>query len=174
METRSNRLWRSLSFWSGLLVMAAVLIGWWDSRVNFRELRSGRATVGSGGHGCVFRWFHDRSTGIEATSTRIDLPGELAPSSPWPALWFVQADGTDATTERELAGVFDEEGNVGRMDFRTSLAFSLLLFGRPGEWLVYLPYWLIALVVAAVWAGGMAWRWRRMRKASPVMEGGEG
>lgn len=166
-------LHRSLIFWAGLLVIAAVLFGWWDSRVNFRELRSGHGMLGSGGHGCVFRWFHDRGTGIEATSTRIDLPGELAPSSPWQAPWFVQADGTDATTEREPAGVFDAEGNVGRGNFRTSLAFSLLIFGRTGEWLLYLPYWLIALVVAALWAGGLAWRWRRVRRAGPMPEGGE-
>lgn len=43
MEARSNRLWCSLSFWSGLLVMLLLLGNWMDSQR--RQMRTGNHRI---------------------------------------------------------------------------------------------------------------------------------
>jgi hypothetical protein len=172
METRSNRLWGSLSFWSGLLVMASVLIGWWDStRYSASAVFPDLVVVNAGWGFTVAHW--DASgitTSVDFERVPLGDVGEALAvvGLRWPV--FLRNEGT--VWQEEMMANYLLPDATGYDEPLSPLLMGAV-FGVEGDWALYLPYWLVILVVMAAWAGGLTWRWRRI-KAAKLPEGGEG
>lgn len=158
-------LHRSITFWSGILVMAFIGWAWRDSAWRWSYACFGDHVVASqdsgvsisGEPGAHYRWSMYQSTiapkgfGSASLRPRFGRPGiarhgwrERWGKDPFPAEW------------------------VRREGFDPILADFYRRAPLPGAWMSFVPYWLILLGVAIPWGALLAWRGSRMRKAALV------
>lgn len=167
------KLHRSLIFWSGLLVMASVLWGWWDSsRYAASIVRPDLVAINAGWGVTVSHWDASGIT-TDVHFERVELgdAGEALKEVGlrWPL--FVRNEGT--AWQEEMMANFLIPDATGYDEPLSPLLIGAVL-GDMGDWALYVPYWLIAALVLAMWSGGLVWRWKRVRKAGEMVKGGVG
>jgi hypothetical protein len=143
-------LHRSVTFWSGILVMGFICWAWRDSCetvsvVAYRELRSENAF-----------------SGVSITRERVMLV---------PAFWGRLPP--TASFDQRLPRAFFIRGNNG-MRPDTALLSEASLYGYhritkyegpPELWALFIPHWLLLLTVALPWSALLLWRARRWKRA---------
>ena len=128
---------RSVTFWSGLLVMAFVCWAWWDSlsQLSCIRLSHGEITNAAGGVRATYAGRGNLSPRMERTSVPTIV-------------------GQD-----ENHGVIFEV-----MDLPTIEWGSPWFWSGHGQRQLFIPHWLILLTVAAVWLALLFWRARRRKR----------
>jgi hypothetical protein len=158
-------LYRSLTFWSGLLAILFTLWAWQDSVRNWSTLTSGPFSITS--RNCGLTIFHSASPAPvrlqifrnENIISRMDRRfGELD------TLRFGRPDfggHLEMETRRELnrTGMLDGHRRDPVLHYFYSVPEDI----PPGEWLLFIPYWCVLLTLMAFWLGLIYWRYRRMR-----------
>jgi len=150
-------LHRSITFWSGILVMGFTGLMWVDSTT--------RAT--GAGHN---DWYlvsyragvHYSSAGADAGEWRFQYrrpidADDLPVKSYWPPVPYLL----------RKSGPAQQMDYWGDQSFATMRDFDeYYLQGlRPGSFICFIPYWLLLLVLASGWAALLFWRARRRHKA---------
>jgi hypothetical protein len=135
---------RSITFWSGIVVMGFICWAWVDSRLH-------TLTVGDPDH-CVAniaggiwvlsqspyrQWSIDRSTNFQ------DFPAD-----PLPAPLFRRGAGEPWTDPIKVISYQD----LVELEYRHA---------SPKEWAFFIPHWLLLLAVALPWSALLLWRARR-------------
>ena len=144
-------LHRSVTFWSGILVMAFICWAWRDSNYRLAFVQSGDVVV-----------THYRS------AVEIEDHAENAVG-----FWSgVQPVGpTDYIPEWLPAPLFAHGGGVSpysRLDGRITLREATLELSQSMSVdyrVILIPHWLILLAFALPWSALLAWRWRRRQRS---------
>ena len=151
-------LHRSVSFWSGLLVMAFVCWAWQDSTRWVVEASRKNVALVNGGSGISLC----RVGGLGWKTKLVRVPvgnvsDRLGRIQAGPPLFLRNTD--DAAWEAQWQMPNDNP------------AWDLFLwmqFGSAkGDWHLYIPHWLILLAVAVLWLGLLIWRARRRSRPLP-------
>lgn len=151
--------YRSLTFWSGMLVMMFICWVWWDSFRNYSGAHLGGALSVGSRQGFVEV---DRSDeGTPWGGKRVKLAGKMpAKLFPKPALLRGGGDILDDPAEY----LRWEEQMRSAPDQVTRARIDMATF--PGSHLKLLvPHWLLLLAVLLPWSGFLLWRSRRIRRA---------
>lgn len=155
-----QQLHRSLTFWSGILIMAFIAWAWRDSLRYHSAMRSKDTEFFSACGGCglghlklPFRlWLIGKSqpdhtrepiSASDIEFRTISLPTVVSAGKPAP---FPPYEDPREYLEARY-----------EMTHRSSL-----------EWIFFLPYWLILLAVAFPWLGLLLWRARRRKRAHAI------
>jgi hypothetical protein len=164
------KLHRSLVFWAGVMVMISVCWAWWDSRRNLAVVAGGRHMAVSAGSGLSICSWDEPGFMYERDTLAGDLQSLREVGWRWPV--YHRNTGPEWQEGMTSHFLLPLEGSAG--DPLEPLLLHAVL-GPRGSWVLYLPYWLMALMVMLSWGSLLGWRWRRMRRAEVVvMEGGEG
>ncbi len=156
-------LYRSLIFWSGLLLMGFVVWAWWDS-TRWRSLASYHNWMLE--HvdcGVVASWNLCQPIQSGKALWRDEAPrdyaeGEMRITRP---LFFSMKEGeSEDTCQKRYLQRYGEvkSSSEARVFYGTA-------YGAPGDWACYIPHWCLLAAVAAPWMGLLVWRerWRRKR-----------
>ena len=151
-QARNPALYRSLSFWSGIVVIAFICWAWRDSRDH-------RTRV-------VFKGW-----GVEQYKSAL----EFWPASARPGTWERMPAASYLIEEDEdLPAPFFKRGG-GRRDYRIHIALrkeqrtlrektlGRMEYQKPTLWRLFIPHWLILSVVGSAWLGLLILRSRRVR-----------
>lgn len=142
-------LYRSLSFWSGILVM--LFIGW--------AWRFSMTHTTGGGWGHFF--IQQGAGGVEVSQHRdlrwgddgFEISGEKRPAK----VGIDQIELNDGKRIKVITWTFDSGP--------PSAWAKLLAVASDGVWNVFVPHWLLLLAVALPWSGLLLLRARRQRSA---------
>ena len=169
------RLHRSLTFWAGLLVMASLLWGWWDSMRHLTVLRhSDHAMISAGGGLTVSRWDGFWMTGSGFVFEHGTFEGNSESLREVGLRWPIYLRNSGPVWQERMMTHFLLPGDGKPEDPLTPLLLAPVMGGQ-GDWMLYLPYWLLVLVLPLPWGAMLVWRWQRISRAGAVvMEGGEG
>lgn len=165
-------LHRSISFWSGILVMALIVGGWWDSMLTGSRCIYTPFSVGQHHGGCFVNLSKGRrpasvpAGAFGAYRDGITYDGRhLVQLIPPPA--FFRGGGHSGLLGPPESDPFTAELRDPTKKRSHLEQYKLLMVLRPvGDWYLFVPHWLILTVVAAVWTGLLAWRARRRRRAA--------
>ena len=149
-------LYRWKSFWLGLLVMA--FLGWaWSlsyshlSYVNYARMavmqREGHVAVGYRGRSAIDQSGHMRMS-------RDHYVEQIMPPP-----FFLRGEGKPPSS-----GTYFVERITFKEEAKWAFAFSPL-----DSWNIYLPHWLMVMLVAVPWVSFLGWRWRRQRRLTEFM-----
>jgi hypothetical protein len=144
---------RSITFWSGILVMGFICWAWRDS---FRHEAgmTGGSWMGRSKTGGVMVFGFAMSIG-EFKADYVLIPPEWHHewSAFQPLFWHRRPEPEDEFwVERVKAASNAREAYPAYMEsWPTS------------RWMVFVPYWLLLLAVAVTWTGLLLWRARRIR-----------
>ena len=152
-------LHRSITFWSGLLVMAFICWAWWDSASFRSDVSMGRFGMASNYGGIVTEDVLLNS-GLGFDYSR-DLHRLHGPSEIFPSPCLVQRK---SASEAELIAIADPYRKGQPITVEQYLKYRMDLITAP-EWVIFIPYWLILLTVAAVWLLLLFLRARRRNKS---------
>ena len=141
--------YRSLTFWSGLLVAVSLCWGWQDSRRYQTAFYAGP----------FFLVQTDSYLGLGRLSYPVDGGFERDKYTRnfaiAPAPFFLRG------------GKRTSRGDTTPEDVRSLLESGWA--GHPGNWGAMLPHWLLLLGAVSAWAGALLWRAKRIqRAAAPV------
>jgi hypothetical protein len=146
---------RSITFWSGLLVMSFVCWAWsdsvfWNSALNDRSwyISSSRSGVSAYYTPPPASFGNFRQTRFKASPSNFRNPYLPSPS-------FARGAGLPQGPI-EIADDGSTVGPPERLAWETS------------EWTLFVPYWLILLAIATVWLALLFWRARRRKQALVV------
>ncbi|WP_035613522.1 hypothetical protein [Haloferula sp. BvORR071] len=173
MNSRLPRpsLFRSLVFWSGLLVTGFIVWAWGDSARRWCYVRYGPVIPSNRDSGLAF--YHSQGSlehfGVTVDTAMYKIHGSRSGRARFARPGFVTgrletgegqeaiASGSGAGDERPLDPVTRE--------------FSL---GRSrGESLLFIPHWCLLLAVLVGWAGLIYWRHRRIGRLMDGVDAGE-
>jgi hypothetical protein len=143
---------RSMTFWSGLLVMGFVCWAWWDSLHHDTWLTTRHFSC-SHVAGAVSLTLYQVNFG--PSSGRGDI-SQHASFSPAFAAFTLAADNSIASPP------------TAQMNSGERLRFLLSSVPSGAHCSLNLPHWLILMAVAPVWLRLLFWRARRRRKAAVV------
>lgn len=158
-------IYRSVTFWSGILVMGFICFCARDS-TRHTALASYDEV-----------WVMNARYGLSATRTQ-GQSGDLKFSrEPWLPGTGVSKDwlfreGTrfyrreDHNQSLPSPNITDSAFDAGVSDIIES--------GEAGNWVLFIPHWLLLLAVALPWSGLLVWRAGRMRKAKGILVRAEG
>ena len=151
-----QQLHRSVTFWSGLLVMGFIVWAWRDSQTHASSARL--ATVFPSSHASVVMIHYRYNWADFYLAERKELnDSEYAFECPALARpLFARGHAIDRADEP----IMEDEDFATWVDW---LEWSMT--SEPKEdWLLVLPYWLILLTCAVPWCGLLIWRARRRRR----------
>lgn len=160
-------LLRSLTFWSGLLLVVFTLWAWRDSVHNWTGWGDGSTYVAS--RSCGLQIYHRPGPALSHLSCTRETVSSVSFGGRFPELdsWrFGRPDFggyLELDTRRELNRTGMLEGRSP--DPVVGYFYDIPEDITPGEWLLFIPYWCVVLAVAAVWLGLIYWRYRRIREA---------
>jgi hypothetical protein len=147
-------LHRSLSFWSGMLVMAFLCWAWRDSflRDTWRtESHFACSNVaGAVSLGCY-------QTNFSKSAGRRDISPHAAPRPAFAAFSFIDSSSKVTLPSSEL--------NSGE-----TLRFYLSSVPSGAYVFLNVPHWLLILLCLVPWLLLLAWRWRRMKRLEKIKE----
>lgn len=155
-------LHRSLTFWFGLLVMGFVCWAWRDSLSEQTTLKGEGWMIIHCGNGASLGKISELGS-KPITFDRRSLQPSSSSSRPFlvcPRLMRSTGDVQDALSKLEGR---DTPLGVRRLSGHLAPA----LFGARGNWVAYIPHWIILLTVATFWLGLPFWRARQRRRAIP-------
>lgn len=175
-------LHRSLTFWSGLLVMAFICWAWWDSTRasiygayrgwELRNLDCGVALGWYRGSGPDRAGRHVRPKPV-ATSPEEDPfyspPVEAGMRITWPRYFRKTAEEDIEEAMMRYESIYGHYRDDPEEEISTG--FLGPVFGPAGDWMFYLPYWCLLAGVLPLWLGTLLrrWRWRaRLKKREPI------
>lgn len=167
-----QQLHRSVTFWSGLLVMIFIGWAWQDSERFWTNASYQRVTAHNGWGGLLVFYNTPRaSTGPEFARHPQSI-GFLHRSKVLPAAQFLRVEDVTEAQQEELLKRLFVRGDDGKVTFHPELCtmrefmsmFSIPM--RPGSSALFLPYWLLLLAIALPWTGLLLWRARRRRSAA--------
>lgn len=143
-------LYRSLTFWSGILVMGFICWAWWHSYF-FQPFYNNRGLGISnmGGGVSLGRVTHYLGTGRGVPKFSSSYRQETLP----PPL-LIRGDSTEQKAQPLLREPFT---------IRESYASAAKRY--PGSIRIFIPHWLLLLAVALPWSGLLLLRARRIRRA---------
>jgi len=136
-------LHRSITFWCGILVMAAIAWAWQDSKENSAQARFWRCAFGNQAEGVCAAWYSKSVSNPKAERYQAILEPSIFESSKGTALIFVDSDDAEPTRRKPLMS--RDEGTIA----------------------LFIPHWLVLLVVAAPWTGFVIWRSKRSEQPYP-------
>jgi len=160
-------LHRSITFWSGILVISFTCWAWWDS-----------LSHASWGHFRDVAVINTRA-GVQISNVHRSMKGDasflgfaVSRDTPPPtakgyapaltAPMFLRGGNGEGGT-LQGGGVEDPETYAGRT--RRYLANQ-----HAGAWLVFIPHWMILLAAALSWTGLLGWRARRRGRGMAVLK----
>ena len=178
------QLQRSITFWSGLLVMVFIGWAWRDAQEHYWRWEQGD-WVGSSIFGGVVVERDTSTWRCFAWSGRGENPPDSEVQAfPRPSLEFGGA--RDPLTDiLELMNKQRDEGDEDRISFSTGMPtggleevlgvikgaldrmYGAMDYRARGDWRLFLPHWLVLLGFAGMWAALLAWRARRRRRGFP-------
>ena len=152
-------LHRSLTFWSGLLVIGFVSWAWWDSLTWMNSVsQAGRLSAYTGYGGLCAESNDFRSPTTEYGRAKLPRPELAHAAGIFQAPFFVRGTGRGASTRTNSKTLREES-------YRFSDVQSVK------SWRLFIPFWLILLAVAAPWLGLLLWRARRHAAAARGIAG---
>jgi hypothetical protein len=156
-------LHRSITFWSGIFVMAFICWAWEDSMRYGAWWSAGNHRFGAeAGYVSLNRRIEPTVvTGLPKRSEHSYSDLMLLPTLPPPL--FVRGGGN---TEFDPIPFGEEEE---KLTYHQWIAGHQQ--GRPPEdWVLMIPHWLLLLAVAVPWVALLLWRARRVRRASAISQ----
>lgn len=141
-------LYRSLTFWSGILVLGFIAWAYWDSKSNSTSASIPPYTLAST-YGTVVLWKDlggQRGFGRSAVGP-LDVAPSIAP------LFLRGGEGYDS--------------RPGSPPTFRDVMSHLMKFELDSSWILLLPHGLLLFAVALPWSLLLFWRARRIKKAIP-------
>lgn len=167
-------LHRSITFWSGLLVMGFIVWAWRDSREFSSGVALRKFTVAHGGNGITIWTRGDRPDWWRVRSRNKFIAGPCCP----PPLFIRNEDAVrEVFGERgpQTRGIDLDAISTQNLDaynrtmttWRHYLVFKMAM-NYHGPWQAFVPHWLLLSVAAVLWVALLAWRGRtRKRTTTP-------
>ena len=166
-------LHRSLTFWSGLLIIAFLAWGWRDSERQWTRAGDNFLSVHSGWGGLILKRDVNAPTKLssfEFVRQSVDAFYLHTPET-FPAPFIIRARDV---SEVEINELFDR---LTPQDTKSPSATGVPTFtvreilkvsavnGSPRTWLIFIPYWLLILLTALLTAALITWRARRRKRS---------
>lgn len=157
-------LHRSVSFWSGLLVITFIVWAWQDSVRNFCYLRYGRWNLLHTDCGLVMMSWSTRHLTLEA-GRDYQRSTFVGPKIAARAACLRRGAGE---SEWECRARF--EADYPALNASSPGFFFVLTTGmNPGDWVCYIPdSWLLAGFLP-IWLGILVWRAKRKRRKGGLL-----
>jgi hypothetical protein len=153
------KLHRSRILWAGIVVMISVGWGWRDSKRNFALLNCEGYAAISVGSGLSFARVGRKGIRFD----QAPIGGEISSLSEVgihrPVFMRNDGEGWEGRVRTEVEAGTDPLGPL-----------AYVLWRAPGNWLVYVPYWLVLVAVALCCGLGLGWRARAIRRSKAVMQ----
>ena len=174
------QLHRSLTVWSGLLVMAFIGWAWWDSERIWTQADAGRFLVNNGWGGVMIEHFESNSlVNYRTDFGRQPAPYACHPLELLPAPRLLRpadvAEGEWAALNIRIYSYDPRDGPVPvsvddmlRNNVRTlrlTQTGAHAYAAQTRDWILFIPHRLMILTVAAAWLGLLFWRARRRKRA---------
>ncbi|MEK7954388.1 hypothetical protein [Luteolibacter soli] len=159
MPPRPVYHWKS--FWIGSLMVAFLAWAWRDSMYFSSHLKWGEFDAGNGAGG-LYVWRHGSAPRSGSRPppewTRSEWPDDFRKSiAPSAFVAPLICRGRDLSLE-------DLDPNVAEPPaLRDKLEF-MIRYGHRDYWAIFLPHWLVLLVIAAPWSGFLVWRVLKQRR----------
>jgi len=147
----SRPIYRWKLFWLGLLAMASLGYGWWNSMRTLRCVRGPCVAAIQAGGGVSLAF--DSNSKMGWSMMKMDEP------------YHLQMD------EAGSAGGTPQSGISFLAEKTMPPAERPVMVANGGVVTIFLPYWLILLVFFFPWAGLLAWRMGRQRGWMEAVEG---
>lgn len=144
---KARPLYRSITFWSGILMMAFICWASSFSRGKYSYLNAPPFAMNST-NGIVFLMNFGASDWTAGHVDRGSLDGGR-----FPPLVFLRGEGKPRQRSSATAPTLREVMKHGMRARATNC------------WLLAIPHWLILFAVALSWSGALLWRARRIRRA---------
>jgi len=150
-------LHRSIIFWAGILVLIFTCWAWRDSYTHVTRLIWNQFTIASGARGiCI---------GGEPLA-RQSLTTERETLPTYPANWPRETFPAPFLVREKEAAMLPESDSYS---FRASIESAVVETG-PGAWILYLPYWLILLLLLPPWSLLLLSRARRLKRTHALTD----
>ena len=160
---KPHPLYRSLTFWSGILMMAFICWAWWDSTQCLSTFTWPGGRVVHRFSGASITWSSACATDeIEASREEPEGMSKTWKAEPFPPpLLLTRSRTFDPFDDR----YFELMGTAGVWP-KNPMGMHLdgLKFGSTGDRFIFIPHWILLLGVALPWSGMLVWRARRMRR----------
>jgi hypothetical protein len=155
----ASTLHRSITFWSGLLIIAFLCWAWWDSFAYHSHATRSEFKIShhAGGIEICRDRFGDPFGPFPGSDSvdRFAIRHTMIPSSAiqlFQAPFFIRGrDGKDPVTLTI----------IGEPVTYREFLFDAMAWSPRGDWVLFLPHWLLLLVIAIPWLALLAWRARR-------------
>ena len=148
-------LHRSITFWSGILMMAFIFWAWWDSFRHEANAGAGFFSVGNVNGGLVAGVFP--GAGIPPNATYLSNSFSLHPD--WDACQpplLLRGTGE---------GLGDPDWQRMKNAHHAGEYYPVVMKMWPANArALFLPHWLVLLVVDSAWMLLLVWRGRRMKR----------
>ncbi|WP_265594924.1 hypothetical protein [Haloferula sp. BvORR071] len=144
-------LHRSLSFWSGLLVISFILFIWWASQFAMVSAEAGsvKAINWCGGVSLIHNAVPSPHPAYRVNSYNRNWPRVL------PAPFFIRG--------KEIKDPVDSWNSFGTSSSLPEWLESAYANQPRSQWMLFIPHWMILPAAALPWIGLIAWRARRRR-----------
>lgn len=153
-------LHRSITFWSGLLVIASVCWGWFYSFRGGPYLLGWKAGAGSIAGGILVHWHPDGGSWPFAIGSTAAGLAHLRDAPKLPAPFVIRGGITYA--EAGLASPMNDFPTL-KMYFQARAPFY-----EPSYRVWFVPHWCLLLAAGSLWAALLLWRARRRNRLGPV------
>ena len=168
---------RSITFWSGLLIIAFLAWAWRDSERGWIIVSKGQFTAYHGCGGLALRSGSDPpSPSLEFRRSPVD---EIYPYTPeiFAAPFFLRSQDVPEAVKDELPRRRGRDNLLG-LDpepYTIRELMTLGIIGNPSSpggparvWLLFIPHWIIILLTALITAALLIWRSRRRKRALTI------
>jgi len=147
-----------MTFWSGLLVMAFICWAWWDSTEKNSYLEYDSLGLNNAAAGISVSYVQsatNRNYGREEFTRYALSFGNLAGRYIFPVEFYRQVEPIRWPDSAPPIPAAKRSTNPW---MRSGQEFCMK---EPGDWICFIPHWLILLTAAAVWLALLLWRARR-------------
>ncbi|WP_367871794.1 hypothetical protein [Luteolibacter sp. Populi] len=146
-------LHRSVSFWSGILVIGFVCWLWRDSQSHWSRVELFRVNATQSPSAMEFTYIPKGNTPRFARGQQApnDIETEYFPAP------FLRRGGNTLPTQ----AFWDEHAQLKTW---RGIHWNISGIKSSGAWIAFIPHWLILLSVAVPWLGLLAWRAKRRKR----------
>ncbi len=161
-------LHRSITFWSGILVMAFICWAWRDSLKFWSSAWHAPYDLEHAGGGLCVSNRDDPPYGKDSGAARLSLGAAFSQVrlDRFPAPHFIREEDLVPAESESLVSRMHEKSPGYTME--ENLKLSLVRGSAPRIWVLFLPHWLILVTAAALWLGLLLWRARRGKLGTVV------